>query len=266
MANIIDPQKEFLLIRHGYLNSNGYSIEELVENGRSLERVINGNGEVRRRVVTCLEGDLIQVEETGEPVFTHQSFTRLSLDRFRRLRGDNLATSLSSVLDNYQEFKSRQPNEKLVLCIEPKLITSLDTLRTLFGELSKRNISNVYFDSFYGNRLDDIHTLNSETGNNFSRSYHMLLGHLGPIGITFPIVSPILGYDIISTQYPVSFGKLNFPTIYGAIGSLEKFQKCSEDPNALGAYVRFKEGEGILGSTRMLIKSALNTKRVRAIK
>ncbi|MBS3078705.1 hypothetical protein J4218_01155 [Candidatus Pacearchaeota archaeon] len=266
MANIIDTQKEFLVIRHGFLNSNGYFIEELVENGRNLEGFIDRGRAVRRKVVTCLEGDLIQVEETGEPVFTHQSFTRLGLDKFRRLKEDNIATSLSEVLDNYQGFKSKQPHEKLVLCIEPKLITSMNTLRKLFEQLAKRQIPDVYFDSFYGNRLDDIHTLNQETGNVFDRSYHMLFGHLGPIGITFPVISPILGYDIVSTQYPISFGKLNFPTIYGAVGSLKKLQKCSEDSNALGAYVRFKERDGILGSTRMLIKSVLNTKKVRAIK
>ena len=74
-------------------------------------------------------------------------------------------------------------------------------------------------------------------------------------------------YDVITVPKPVSFGKLDGsldgPVIYGAVGSVEQLARLAEDQNAVGAYVRLKEGSGLRGVATMLWNSVTNLKNLR---
>ena len=257
--SIVDPKKEALIVRHSYLNSGSYD-EKIYDQLPELAKYTNG-----RQPVNCLEGDLLQVRETGEPILTHEDWFSVSKDRYRALRQEKIACSLEEALCKARTYQIKHPDNRLVLCLEPKLTTDKETIERAMKLLKQYGFSEetAYFDSFYGNKLDRVAELNQESGSAFLRSYHMLLGNLGNLKLTFPFTPAKKGYDLVSTQYPTSFGKFNGPKIYGAVGSLKALEEVTKDPEVLGAYLRLREGGGLTGMLKMLSTSASNNNRKR---
>ena len=85
---IIDPRTDFLVVRHRYLNGNSYDTQKTIRDTVALSKHTAG-----RQVVTCLEGDLIQLSDTDEIVLTHKSFFPLTRASFRELRETQRAAS-----------------------------------------------------------------------------------------------------------------------------------------------------------------------------
>lgn len=245
---------EFLVVRHSVLNGNSYDVDALVKDTLTLEKHTCG-----RKVVPCFEGDLLQVAETGEIVLTHQNFARLHQKKYDKLREKNIATSLREVLDKFSEYKE-QTQQRVVLCLELKLVTDRDTIDQAVKQLREYDLEDVYFDSFFGGKLDLAEHNNIGNEIYYKRSHH-LIGNVGNFKIGFP--SPSKGYDIITVPYAMSFGELDEPVIYGTVGSTEILERISKRPNVVGAYVRLKEGSGITGKLRMLWNSVTNTENLR---
>ncbi len=249
------PEKEFLIVKHSMLNRRDYNIAQIMDEVTKL-----GKYTVGRDTIPALEGDLTQVMETGEVVFTHQSFFPLSSERYRKLREEGIAVSLDEALDKYCTFVQSAPERKVVLCLEPKRGTTSLTIEQTMTQLRVRNITDVYFDSFFGRKLDDVAYGNIVFHTSFPCSLH-LCGNLGNVKLMAE--EPRRGSDFVTVPYPVSFGELNGPVIYGAVGSVETLEKLSEKENVLGAYCRIKEGSGLSGMLKMLWTSVTNIKKTR---
>lgn len=249
---IVDPKKEFLVVRHRCLNVNSYYIEECVYQMLKLGKHTNG-----RAVVPCLEGDIIQVEQTGEIVLTHQSFIPLSQGKYRNLRELLLAAPLEEVLNKVAEYRQDNPNQRVVLCFEPKAITSDETISRVISELNRYGIKDAYFDSFFGGKLDMVAAANRIHGTAYARSLHAI-GNVANAKMLMTL--PREGYDILTVPKVLSFGKLDEPVIYGAVSSAGKLEIAAGNPLVHGAYARFNEN-----SQEMLWNSLTNRKRLRRI-
>lgn len=243
--NTIIPPEKFLVVRHGYLNRGGLELEREVE-------LVNENGKYtcRRAIVPCFEGDLVQLP-TGEAVFTHQSFRPLSEARFRALREQGIATSLREVLDHAAQFRDKNPDVKLWYCFELKPATTEPTVQEAIRLLGEYRLGGVYFDSFFGGRLDIVDKANSEQGTHHPKSLH-LLGNV--YGMQLSMTHPVTGYDVVTVPSPVSFGRPGEPVIYGAVGDPKTLERIARDPQAVGAYVRFNARTVL----RMIIQSVTN--------
>ncbi len=263
MSNfLIDPKKEFLIVRHSYLNGNTYVLENVIEETLSLENQLNG-----RKAVLCLEGDVLQVEETGEVVLTHQNFRSLSRDTYRQLRERQIAASLHEVLEKIAAFRDTCPEQRVVLCFEPKAITKKETIDATVQALTRYSIVDAYFDSFFGSKLDLVAAANTGCQTNYGRSLH-LSGNIGSVRFPprwLPYFSPAQGYDIVTVPKKVSFGDVGEPVIYGAVGDVETLRRVAERPNVSGAYVRLKEGKGVGGALKMFWNSVTNRESYRKI-
>lgn len=259
MLPLINPQTEFLVVRHSYLNGNTYVLENVIEETLSLEKHLNG-----RKAVLCLEGDVLQVEETGEVVLTHQNFQSLSQDTYQQLREKQIAASLQEVLE---KVVSQDSEQRIVLCFEPKAITKKKTIDATVQALARYGIADAYFDSFFGSKLDLVAAANNVYKTNYCRSLH-LSGNIGSVHFPpqwLPYFSPAEGYDIVTVPKKVSFGDVGEPVIYGAVGDVDTLKRVAEQPDVYGAYVRLKEGKGIMGTLTMSWNSLTNTKRLRKI-
>lgn len=258
MVEIITQKSEILLIKHSVLNnlSNAYDIPKTVEYLQGFERYANG-----RKVVPCFEGDLTSVRETGEPVFTHKNFERPSQREFKKLRERKIASSLEETLGKVARFNEENPNQRLVLCLEPKIVTPRETIASAIKKLKEYGIKDAYFDSFYGNKLDEVIEENESQGTSHACSLH-LMGNIGNTRFRIP-AGKQKDYDLLAVPYIMSFGKMDKPVIYGAVGSVEKLEELAEDSKVLGIYLKLKEGSGIKGAVRMLWNSLSNTKRFR---
>ncbi len=252
MANIIQLD-ELLIVRHSHLNSR---YDERIFDTENLVGYTNG-----RKPVNCLEGDIVQVEETKEPVLTHHNFGKLRLDKFRRLREEGLAFNLEESLERVRNIRDKT-GQKLVLCLELKTITQRETIQKALNGLREYGITDFYFDSFFGNKLDQTHEVGSERDLTFPLSYH-LAGNVK--GFKFGVCSPKYGYDFITVPRAMSFGNPREPYVHGAVGSLNALRKLSEDPLALGAYLRLKEGAGLKSVVNMFWNSLTNTAKFRKI-
>lgn len=262
----LEPKKEglfkgpeFYVVGHSYLNGNTYTPESIAKTTRELEKYTSG-----RPVVRVLEGDLIQVDETGEPILTHQNFVGLTKKRAAKLRNKHLAATLDEVFEKADGFRQKFPEQRLVLCFEPKTITSYETIRSAIKQLKEHGITDAYFDSFFGDKLDNVNDANRELETSYPTSWH-LLANFGDKKIGLPFNSPGK-YDLLTVPYTNSFGTLaseSQPVIYGAVGKPETLERISRDPSVKGAYVRFKEGSGLLGTIRMIYNSMTNTENLR---
>jgi hypothetical protein len=257
MNTIINPIEEFLVVRHSYLNGNSYDFRQVIDDALTLGKHTNG-----RKVVPCLEGDLVQVEETGEIVLTHQNFRNLYLNQYRNLRERKIAASLKEVIDKFLDFKQSNPEQRVVLCFEAKLITTTRTIEATISQLKGHGIKDAYFDCFFGNKLDCVQKGNKLYDTNYRRSLH-LWSNIGSINLYAS--KPKKGYDIITVPKKMSLGRPREPVIYGAVGSIEKLEKIADDPMVYGAYVRLKEGKGAKGTFKMLWNSVTNTEKLRKI-
>ncbi len=247
---LIDPSKEFLVVKHSQLNNlnERFDIGRVVEDALKLEAHTNG-----RKVVVAIEGDIIQLEHSV-PILTHQSFFRPSPEQFEELREAGIAVHLEEALDAYQKFME-QYNGRLVLCLEPKPITTTTTIEVTIGELKQRGIQDAYFDSFFARCLEDVARSNKYNQTHYPTSRHLV----GNLGQTQVVVDRRYPADIATVPYPISFGSLEQPVIYGAVGDAEKLARVADNPQCYGAYVRFKEGHGrIAGALRLLYVSSTN--------
>ncbi len=259
---LIDPEKEFLVIRHSFLNGNTYDLDRLLEDTSALEKYLNG-----RRAVLCLEGDILQLEETGEVVLTHRNFMPLPQSTYRKLHEREIAASLQEVLDKISGFYQKTPEQRVLLCFEPKVITAKATIDTTVRLLQERGIKDAYFDSFFGRKLDDVATANERYGTGYKRSLHLSfhIGTLSTLYFPLPYFTPRTAYDIVTVPKKVSFLEIGEPVIYGAVGDVETLQRVAENPNVYGAYVRRKEGKGMIGAFKMFWNSVTNKERFRRI-
>lgn len=248
---IINPAQEFLIVRHSYLNGNNHNLAQSIEETLRLEKYTNG-----RTIVPCFEGDILAIEETGEVVLTHQNFLPLHADQYQHLHQQKLASSLDSVLEKVAQYQSHHPNQRVVLCLEAKAITSQETITKAMQKIQEYGIKEVYFDSFFGSKLDDVNLANQTLQQSFPTSLH-LVGNLAQI--PFMLTEPKKGYDLITVPTPLSFGNLGKPVIYGAVNSPKILQQVAEDPLTIGAYVRFKEQNPLV----MLWNSFSNTPKLR---
>lgn len=253
---MIEPETEFLIVKHSHLNVADLNLEKVIEQAVALERHTNG-----REVVVALEGDLVQLEN-GEPILTHQSWHQVSSEKYRKLRESKIAVTLEEALAKVADYKQQNPHKRVVLCLELKPITSQQTIQKALELIAQYGITDVYFDSFFGNKLDLIQQANVTNGTDYSRSLH-LCGNVGDWKIWIPGYGPKQSYDVITVPKPVSIGRVNEQVIYGAIGSVEQLARLAADPNTVGAYMRLKEGKGISGTLTMLWNSVTNLKNLR---
>lgn len=251
---IVSPG-EFLAVRHSVLNGNTYDVGKLVEDTLKLERHMDG-----RKVVPCFEGDILQVAETGEIVLTHQNWSPLSRREYEALREQKIAASLQEVLDRVAIYKQKNPDQRVVLCFEPKYITAGETIDKTVQSLKEYGIEDAYFDSFFGGKLDAVQQANQNHGTNYAKSLH-LIGNLGRGQLMMTPAKQ--GYDVLTVPHAMSLGKVGEPVIYGAVGSTEILKRIAENPQVIGAYTRLKEGAGVKGALVKLFNSVTNTKKLR---
>jgi hypothetical protein len=237
---------EFMIVKHSYLNNKDYDIARSVEDISKLEKHLNG-----RTSVPCFEGDLVQVRETGEIVLTHQNWFPLTKKHYEDLRSRKIAAPLNEVLDKFGRFKQCNPDQKVVLCFEPKIITADDTVYETVYRLRDHGIKDAYFDSFFSGKLKEVKCANYELGTEYQRSLHRFT----------PFFVPKSGYDLAT----ISIGKIKAPMIQGLVGSTEKLEQLAENPLVVGAYDRRKEGSGIKGLLKKGWNSITNTEKLRKI-
>ncbi len=253
--SIIDP-KEFLVVRHSVLNGNNYDVGDLVNDTLKLGKYINN-----RNVIPCFEGDLIQIGEARDIVFTHQNFIPLSAGKYLILREKKIATSLIEVINKIKKYLKNN-DQKLILCFELKNITSVTTIYQTIKLLKESEMEDVYFDSFFGSKLDVVQRANERHGTNYLTSLH-LLGNIGSMKFSFK--QPKNGFDIVTVPYIMSQGNLRSPAIIGAVGSTKILEKIAQNPNIYGAYARFWEGSGVKGLFANIGNSVTNTKKRRQV-
>ena len=258
MANIIDPKKQILLVKHSYLNndSDSYNMSEVVEKAKANERYTNG-----REIVPCVEGDFMALRSTGEPILTHTNFHVPSESGFRTLKQRGIAATLEGALGKVIEFTEKNPDQRLVVCLEAKPVTTREAIARTISMLKQYGIKDVIFDSFYANKLDDVISENQLQGTIYPCSLH-LVGNLGNTGLRLPFGKQ-KEYDLTTVPYTLSFGRPNTPVIYGAVGSVDTLKRLSENEKTLGVYLREREGKGLYGATKMLWNSVTNTRRFR---
>lgn len=248
---------EFLVVCHSMLNGNLSQIEKQVDETLGLGKYVPN-----RKVIPCFEGDLLQVQETGEIVFTHQSWFPLSLQKYKSLQAEGLVSPLNEILDEVAEYKQKNPDQKLKLCLELKFPTSKETIDATVRRLREYDISDAYFDSFLGKKLDLVYASNQTFGTQYSRSFHnfRFLSRL-------LLPEPVHGYEMLTVPYFCrNLGrKIDTSVIYGAVGSTERLRACAEEENVVGAYPRLKEGLGVKGTALMLWNSITNTVRLRKV-
>ncbi|GEM_PF-3952746 len=255
MESLIVAPEEFLAVRHSVLNGNTYDVGQLVEDTLELGQYTGS-----RKIVPCFEGDIIQVEETGEIVFTHQNFLQLSHVKYSDLKSRKLAASFKEVLDKIANYKQKNKDSRVVLCFEPKSITSAQTIERAVGSLKEYGLRDVYFDSFFGGKLDAVANANLIHGTAYARSLH-LIGNRGSVQLMTTRAQE--GYEVLTVPHTMSFGAIDEPVIYGAVGSTDILRKIAEYPSVQGAYVRLKEGAGITGALVTLFNSITNTETLR---
>ncbi len=250
--NIINPEKEFLVVRHSYLNGNALDLEDAVEKTLALEEHTAG-----REVVPGFEGDLLQVEETGEIVLTHRNFISLPEKRYQEFREKGIATSLDEALKRIAEYKQAYPDQRIVVCLEPKAITTDATLYQTVEDLKKCGFTNqeAYFDSFFGGKLDVVREANGSYGTNYPVSLHLAMNIFSKqVNVIKPKEKP----DVVTIPTPMGFGHPQVPVIYGALGNLEKLKEMAQDPLVIGAYPRSDKN-----TAEMLFDSVTNTSKMR---
>lgn len=258
------------IVNHSALNHlrEEDELARIVQSTADMQHHISG-----RVLSTTIEGDVVEVVETGEIVLTHKSWLPLHQKEYIALRKQKLAVSLTEVLDIVSNYKSRT-GQKVELCLELKAITSADTINKTILLLKRYPDINAYFDSFFGHKLDEALSAmkdnNSDSDNKISlpRSLH-LVGNIGHV--KFMMTPPTTyvyeprGYEIITVPFPMSIGHPGENVIFGAVGSLTQLQKLAEDLHVRGVYARFKEGPGITGGIWKIINSVTNDPRLRRL-
>jgi hypothetical protein len=228
---------EFLAVRHRYLNRHDYELDRLVDETLELEK------HTRRKIVPCLEGDLVQTD-TGQIVFMHENYKPPK--NFHRVYEKGYGIPLLDALDRIADYVSRTSN-RLVLCIELKHFTSPKAMKEAMLTLEEYGLE-AYFDSFFGHRLGVVERLNETLGTQFLRSWHLY--HFSKRAYQklkkySRVVAP-KDYDLLTTTTAT-----DEPHIRGAVKSKRELEKIADDENVMGGYIRFKEKSRV----RMIINS-----------
>jgi len=141
-----------------------------------------------------------------------------------------------------------------------KSITSKSTIEKTIRLLKKNKINDVYFDSFFPTKLDEVVKVNKKLKTNYARSLHLI----GNITNKQSVAGQSReDYDIITIPYGSSFCNAGRPIIYGAVGSSKILEKIAKKSNVQGAYIRLDEGSGVIGVITILWNSFTNTERLR---
>ncbi len=164
------------------------------------------------------------------------------------------------VYDKIAKYNQENDDQRVVLCFEPKSITSNETIDETIRLLSEYEIKDAYFDSFFGGKLDAVEEANEKHQTNYSTSLH-LMGNIS--GIKMMVTQPKKGYDIVTIPHTMSMGEIDEPLIYGAVSSIEILQEVAGNSLVQGAYVRLKEGSGVKGALVKLWNSITNTEKLR---
>jgi len=248
---ILNSEDEFMVVRHSLLNGIGYSFEDAFSESLTLQNYVRS-----RKIVVCFEGDLHQIEETNEPVFTHRNSIKVDIATSLRFRKMGIIATLDEVIDSISLFKKKFSANRIVLCVELKQITRRDTIKKVMLKFKENNITEAYFDSFYGDKLDEVSEINEEIETNFEKSFHVF----GSISnLIFSLAKPKHGYDVLTVPMITSFGKPDRQLIYGTVNSKNKLRKIAKLNNVIGAYIRFREGNPLF----LLFNSVRNTERFR---
>jgi len=72
---IINSEKEFIVVRHSMLNGIGYSFKDAIQESLTLQSYVGD-----KKIVVCFEGDLHQIQENGEIVFTHRNTIKVDIE------------------------------------------------------------------------------------------------------------------------------------------------------------------------------------------
>tara|TARA_Y100000310_G_C20568412_1_gene756751 strand:- start:220 stop:1035 length:816 start_codon:yes stop_codon:yes gene_type:complete len=257
-SKLITPA-EFLVVKHSFLDGNinhgQDTLKKTIDDLLSLEPV------VQRKVIPCFEGDLLTIKETGEIILTHQNFSLPSQAKYQELSELGIATSLRAVLDKIQSYQQSN-NQRMVLCFELKKPTSVVAIRETINLLTEYGLApqDVYFDSFFGDKLNLVKEINQELGTNYNFcSLHLI----GNASTTQCMVTRPKEYDVLTIPIKLSFGKLDEPVIYGAVGDEKTLSLIATDPSVQGAYYRPREGSGLSGLIKMGLNSISNTVKLR---
>ncbi|HBV01304.1 MAG TPA: hypothetical protein DEF00_02835 [Candidatus Taylorbacteria bacterium] len=245
---IINSEKEFIVVRHSMLNGIGYSFKDAIQESLTLQSYVGD-----KKIVVCFEGDLHQIQENGEIVFTHRNTIKVDIETSLRFREMGIIASLNEVIEAILSFKKELVDTRLIFCIELKQITWFSTIKATMIKLKENDITEVYFDSFNGNKLDEVSEINKQLGTNFEKSFHVI-GNVYKTVLS--LKKPKYGYDVLTVPFGMSFGKLDKQLINGAVNSRHKLNRIVKSDNVLGAYVRFREGNPLF----LLFNSIRNTK------
>ncbi|MCD4762160.1 hypothetical protein K8R32_04350 [bacterium] len=266
LTSLIDLEKEFVIVKHSYLNGNNLDIEKTMIECSQLQKFVG-----QRKVVPCLEADFMDLSDDSEHdiVLTHSNFWRPTKKKFQQLFKKKIARTLSSGLEVVADYKAKNPDKRVIICLEAKSVTSESAIRRTIVKLQEFGLGerDVYFDSFNGLKLDIIRQINQELNTKYLCSWHLLpdgvgtlLSRYSPFRFIFPVGRPINGYDF-KTRHIASFRKVHEYHIQGGIGSSEKLKHFSENPLVFGAYYRVKEGNKAI----MLLNSTFNFARWRQL-
>ncbi len=260
MGDLIDPKKEFLVVRHSFLNGPNLNLEHAVSETLQLQGHLDA-AHIKRKVVPCFEGDLVQTD-MGQPILMHphlfQNLYSLSPSAFLKLHSRGLAARLEDTLAMVATYQAKHPDQRVFLCLELKLPTQYDTIRSAVKLLQDYGIKDAYFDSFFSHQLNRLDAVNSMADADYPATYPKSFHLIGNVSM----VQFRLGrarYDFITVPSATSFGDPDCDVIYGAVGSVRQLQRVAKDERTLGAYVRFKEGKWLT----MLWNSMTNTERLR---
>ena len=237
--NIINPQKEILIVKHRILNNSQLNFEQEIDKiYQELGHSVNG-----RQIVLCFEGDYMAPSWSNDVILVHGSYAP-SMDKFQDLREQGVAAYLAEVLENVDKS-----DQRFYVCLEAKISTTAEATDKAVDSLKQAAVEKAYFDSFFGGKLNHVHQANQLQRTSYPTSLH-LLAKIG--GIDFAVSNG--EHNVVTIPNAVAFfarGTPEKPIIYGAVGSKEKVKKIAEDPNALGAYWRGDESS----SVKMLINS-----------
>ncbi|MEK6880713.1 MAG: hypothetical protein AABY22_13935 [Nanoarchaeota archaeon] len=229
--NLIDPKREFMVVEHNHLNNTSLDIENAVNKTLSLQKIVG-----KRKIVCCLEGDLVQIGRKGEIVLTHRTHIPLLRIRYNQLKRRGIAADFDEFLRKLNSYMKKS-SKRVILCLELKNITSKNTIKEVIRKLKEYRIKDVYFDSFIGKKLEIVEKNNQEQKTNYLKSFHLIM-NLNDHKITFRVKKD---YDILTVPKIFSFGRLSEPVIYGSVTTKEQLHELAKDKKVYGAYVRFSE-------------------------
>lgn len=266
IEQLLDTEREFLVVRHRVLNNPKVNFEQEVDQMRKeLKGCTSG-----REIIPVFEGDYF-FPSWSNVIMAHGSFEPGEL-KFGQLREQCAAAYLEEVLEAYSVVKHNLG--KVVLCFEAKVGTSDDGTRELLRTLAISGISNVYIDSFFAARLIQVKVFNQEgyavkvkmssdskflelrkgvewkvQRADYSTSFH-LAGTVGPfcVGMPCTLFPRHVDADIITVPYVTSFGSnrvQSVPRIYGAVTKKDYVAHAADEKNVIGVYWRGDEKSSV---------------------